>query len=268
MFDSFKSIMETQFIKDVKKGGVGGIVTASLEGIERERLKSEINLLEGKYKGGESLENILIEYDEFSKGFSYVDTVSQIKKRLIKKILNIDKLNGTESSNNVNIFKMYFPDFVYVLQLTNGKYYVGLNSESEQFDFNNLNEPNEFINKYKPIRIISQVKKESKYDELNTVLEFMGLYGISNVRGGPYQQINMTEEEIISLINILMFHNGLCMSNDKTIDNTNIITFLMHEYGKFTVEEISNIRNLTDVTILSHLSKCKKVNILIMKQKI
>lgn len=277
MFENIKSIIATQtesvtntiFIKDIKKNG---IVVASLEGIERERLKLKIKMLEEKYKQNDDLEEILTEYDVFSNDFNYRDIVKNIKKRLIKRALNIDKINRITKPINFNIYKMYFPDFVYVLQLENKKYFVGTNSDDidEILDNAQIN-ANDFINKHKPIKIISQVRKETKYDEHNTVLEYMSLHGIANVRGGLHQSIAMTENEVNELIKSLMNLNNLTINysieSNVKLDDTVITTYLMYNYGKFTVEEISCMRNLTNSTISFHLEKCVKLNIEIINKK-
>lgn len=264
---SVETITSTPFAKDVKKGGVFGLVTASIEGIERERLKSEIAFLEDIYKKNHDLEEVLKEYDEFSKAFKYRDTVASIRNRMINRLKKLDKNTQTVpvSVETQNILDDVIPArIVYVFELENGKYYVGSTEQMMQcYEQHKEQNCHEFTTKYKPIQIVSQTLMLSKYDELNTVLEYMEKYGVANVRGSLYQTINMQASEVIELQKTLMHTNEKKIKFDDTfnLDSTDVVTFVMHEYGKFTVDEIAQMRGLRDTTILTHLEKCKKFNV-------
>jgi hypothetical protein len=83
---------------------------------------------------------------------------------------------------------------IYILQLEKGKYYIG---KSE----NVMNRYNQHINgygsawtkKYKPLSIVKTIVNSSSFDEDKITKEYMSAYGIDNVRGGSYVEIELSE---------------------------------------------------------------------------
>ena len=90
---------------------------------------------------------------------------------------------------------------IYVLRLEGGRYYVGrtdnINKRYEQHMSGN---GSAWTRKYKPIAIAKTIEHASSYDEDRYVKEYMGIYGIHNVRGGSYVQLELTEAQKDSLI--------------------------------------------------------------------
>jgi predicted GIY-YIG superfamily endonuclease len=255
------TVYNTPFAKDVRKGGVFGLITASIEGIERERLKSEIDILEQKYRKTNDLNAVLVEYDEFSKSFKYRDTVLSIRNRMVNRLEKINK----EIQTNTNDFVT--TKMVYVLELENGKYFVGSSEQLETcYEQHKNGGCHEFTTKYTPVKILEQTLTMSKYDEVNMVYKYMEKYGVSNVRGGPYQSINMSASEAMELQKLLMHTNEKKINFDDgfNLDSTVIATFVMHDFGKFTVDEIAQMRSMKDTTILTHLEKCERYNVTIV----
>lgn len=72
---------------------------------------------------------------------------------------------------------------VYVLQLESAKYYVGYKTDVEQ-----EKDDNKWTKKYKPLRIIATIPTSTHID--NIVKEYMYMYGIDNVRGGSYMELD------------------------------------------------------------------------------
>lgn len=86
--------------------------------------------------------------------------------------------------------------FVYVLQLTNGKYYVGktyhpLRRIQEHKD----GQGSLWTRKYKPLELVELKPNCDDYDEDKTLKQYMSQYGIDNVRGGSYIQFEIKENE-------------------------------------------------------------------------
>lgn len=50
--------------------------------------------------------------------------------------------------------------------------------------------------KYKPIKLIKSVMNCDNFDEDKYVKMYMKMFGVLNVRGGSYSQINLTEDQI------------------------------------------------------------------------
>ena len=83
-----------------------------------------------------------------------------------------------QSSNNTNI---------YILKLENNKYYVGKSNDLEIRAKAHINgTASAWTKKYKPISVEQVIPNESPYDEDKYTIEYMGKYGIDNVRGGIY----------------------------------------------------------------------------------
>jgi len=80
---------------------------------------------------------------------------------------------------------------LFVVKLQNNKYYLGLsNNLTEIFNEHLYNKYNiEWMNLFKPLKILS-VSYNYNYELLNnTVIEYMNTYGIENVRGGSYSNV-------------------------------------------------------------------------------
>jgi len=100
------------------------------------------------------------------------------------------------------------PQYVYVLELTNQKYYVGIaNDPDVRFQQHLSGLGSAWTRKYRPNRIIHQAKLISKYDENNMVLNYMEKYGVENVRGGSYARLRLSPSEL-SHIQATLRHNA------------------------------------------------------------
>ena len=76
---------------------------------------------------------------------------------------------------------------IYILKLENNKYYVGKTDNLEKRKQEHLKgTASSWTKKYKPIAIERIVQNASPYDEDKYTIEYMGKYGIDNVRGGIY----------------------------------------------------------------------------------
>jgi len=83
---------------------------------------------------------------------------------------------------------------IYVLRLVDGKYYIGKS-------VNIMNRFNKHLNgfgaawtkKYKPISIEKTFTGMSPFEEDKITKEYMSEYGIDNVRGGSYVQIELSD---------------------------------------------------------------------------
>jgi hypothetical protein len=91
----------------------------------------------------------------------------------------------------------------------------------------------------------------------------MEKYGVANVRGATYQFVNMSESEAIELNKTLMYfgQKHITYNDGFNLDSTDVITFVMHDYGRFTVKEIAKMRCLQEATVLTHLEKCRNFNV-------
>lgn len=84
---------------------------------------------------------------------------------------------------------------IYVLQCESGKYYVGKTTDvMRRFEEHKAGKGSAWTKKYKPVRLTECRSVTSDHDENNVTEDLMKKYGIENVRGGIYTQINLPEE--------------------------------------------------------------------------
>ena len=88
--------------------------------------------------------------------------------------------------------------FIYILQLTQGKYYVG-KTENPKFrlDSHFKNGGCAWTKKYKPQQIIALFPDCDDFDEDKFTLKYMSKYGIDNVRGGSFCRSELTDKSTI-----------------------------------------------------------------------
>ena len=86
---------------------------------------------------------------------------------------------------------------IYTLELEHGKYYVGKSLNLKHRVLEHLTETGAaWTKKYNPIKIINSVPEITLFDEQNHTLLAMKKYGIDNVRGGSYCNININIKDI------------------------------------------------------------------------
>jgi predicted GIY-YIG superfamily endonuclease len=82
---------------------------------------------------------------------------------------------------------------IYVLRLQGGKYYVGKSDNpTKRLEEHRAGEGTEWTQIHTPISIDKVIPMRSKFDEDNVTKEYMSEYGIENVRGGSYTNVQLT----------------------------------------------------------------------------
>ncbi len=86
---------------------------------------------------------------------------------------------------------------IYVLKLENNKFYVGKTTNplirlEEHFN----NNGSVWTKIYKPVNIIEIIPNCDEYDEDKYTIKYMKQYGIDNVRGGSFCQVELDEESV------------------------------------------------------------------------
>jgi len=107
--------------------------------------------------------------------------------------------------------------FIYALKLTEGKYYVG-KSTNPSFRIDNHFNSNGamWTRKYTPIELIELIPNCDDYDEDKYTLQYMNKYGINNVRGGSFVQMELNNSTMQIITRMNNSTNNKCFVCNKT----------------------------------------------------
>ena len=115
---------------------------------------------------------------------------------------------------------------IYILRLTQGKFYIGKTSNptfriSSHF---NLKGGAVWTNKYKPLNVVKIIKNCDDFDEDKYTKMYMKRYGIDNVRGGSYVTENLMDSQKKLIHKEILCASNRCYGCGKTghfINNCN-----------------------------------------------
>jgi len=100
---------------------------------------------------------------------------------------------------------------IYILRLEGGKWYVGKSEHVQQrYQQHRNGGGSAWTRKYKPISLERMIKHASPFDEDKLTKEYMSKYGIDNVRGGSYVEIELSEFQKEALNIEIWAANDLC----------------------------------------------------------
>ncbi len=91
---------------------------------------------------------------------------------------------------------MTMPITIYILKCEHDKYYVGKTTRSvdERYQDHIDGKGSMFTRVYKPLSVYEVIENCDEFDEDKFVKIYMKKYGISNVRGGSYSQLELSLE--------------------------------------------------------------------------
>ncbi len=105
---------------------------------------------------------------------------------------------------------------VYVLECSDGKYYVGrTNDFSKRLDMHLNGSGSFWTRRYPMVNVIDINWNADKFDEDKYVIKYMDKYGIDNVRGGSYSQMILNEDLKKTINRYLVTANNLCYICNK-----------------------------------------------------
>jgi predicted GIY-YIG superfamily endonuclease len=100
---------------------------------------------------------------------------------------------------------------IYILKLRGGKYYIGNTRNIERrWEEHITGRGAGWTKKHIPISLIKTIKSTSQFDEDKYVKEYMAKYGIENVRGGTYSNIDLDTNCIAILEKEIRHSKNLC----------------------------------------------------------
>ena len=101
---------------------------------------------------------------------------------------------------------------VYVLELEDGKYYVGSSDDPEKRFLDHVSgQGAAWTREHWPIRILKIIEGASVFEEDKVTKEYMAMYGIDNVRGGSYVLPTLPPEDKRCLKKEIWMAKKLCM---------------------------------------------------------
>ena len=92
-----------------------------------------------------------------------------------------------------------------------GRYYIGRSDDViKRYQQHTSGLGSAWTKKYKPVRILDTIENVSPFDEDKITKEYMAKYGIENVRGGSYVEIELSELQTEALKIELWQAKDLC----------------------------------------------------------
>lgn len=113
--------------------------------------------------------------------------------------------------------------YIYIIKLENNKYYVGKTLYPDfriNDHFNSIGSI--WTRKYKPIELLQLIDNCDDYDEDKYVIKCMEEYGINNVRGGSFNQVKLSKENITTINQMLKTYKNqcyICGSNEHFVND-------------------------------------------------
>ncbi len=103
--------------------------------------------------------------------------------------------------------------YIYILQLEQGKYYVGKTiNPSFRLDSHFNSNGSAWTKLYKPIKMIELIPNCDDYDEDKYTRMFMDKHGIDNVRGGSFVSVELEQSTITHLTQMKNGTNDKCFT--------------------------------------------------------
>lgn len=112
----------------------------------------------------------------------------------------------------ITVLKMDQKYTIYVLRLINDKYYVGKTRDlNTRINQHQAHTASAWTTKY-PMIDVFQTYLGDAYDEDKYVIKYMGEYGIENVRGGSYSNIELSMDQHIAIRRALCTAGNACVA--------------------------------------------------------
>lgn len=98
---------------------------------------------------------------------------------------------------------------IYILRLENDKYYIGkTNNLSNRLRDHEQGIGCAWTSKYKFVKLIETIDTDDVFEEDKCTKIYMSQYGIDNVRGGTYSQVELSDQTKKYLEHELFHANG------------------------------------------------------------
>jgi hypothetical protein len=106
--------------------------------------------------------------------------------------------------------------FIYILQLENEKYYVGkTNNPIFRLEQHFNSNASAWTQKYPPVYLLQILPDCDDFDEDKYTLKYMKLFGINNVRGGSFCEIELSNDNKLTIQKMLNGSSDKCYNCQK-----------------------------------------------------
>jgi len=106
---------------------------------------------------------------------------------------------------------------VYALKLAGGKYYIGKSDNLDQrLESHFTGSGSAWTREHKPQKLIEVRENVSRFEEDKMTKEYMEKYGIDNVRGGAYTQVELPEESRETLQREIRGASDVCFKCNRS----------------------------------------------------
>ncbi len=166
--------------------------------------------------------------------------------------------------------------FIYALECTNNKFYIGKTTQNPNIQFleNNFNigkneslSENEWIKYYKPIILVEFYETDNNLEEDILTKKYMKMYGIDNVRGGSYSKPILEDWQIKLLEDELQCYQNSSLERKDPIcsvkDCKNYLTSFIKNFDKTTYLQ----KFITIPEIINEINELNQIRIQINTEK-
>ena len=164
---------------------------------------------------------------------------------------------------------------IYIIELEDKKYYVGkTNNPSFRLEQHFTSEGSAWTKKYKPKKVIEIIKNCDNYDEDKYTIKYMEKYGINNVRGGSFCDIQLSDSEKETLEKMIIGNKDLCYRCKRKGHYVNNCNAMTDVYGKrikdeeeYYICDYCNKEFEEMSKVISHEKICKNNSLVRIKKK-
>jgi hypothetical protein len=101
--------------------------------------------------------------------------------------------------------------YIYVLELVENKFYVGKTTDPEiRIEIHNNYNGSVWTKKYPVVKVLEIIPDSDEFDEDKYTLKYMDKYGINNVRGGSFCEIQLTPDNLTTIKKMINGSTNKC----------------------------------------------------------
>lgn len=137
------------------------------------------------------------------------------------------------------------PAYIYLLELSNGKYYVGKTTDvAKRFIDHKNGNGSQWTKQHGECKLIDIIESKMIFDEDAYTLKYMDLYGVDNVRGGSYANSTLSKEQHNNILRSIRNAKNLCMICGESDHYANMCGKLSLHYERhLTTQNKSNTQS-------------------------